>query len=159
MEKEKCPVCIKELEETNIFITKCGHTFCGGCILSNINYTNKCPLCRQVIFEDSHDVDDENSSPISTPSDIPNRFDVIFIYTDLIMQHFQDSNSNELTRVQIQHLLNSFERDLRMLDSPSPNNRRVSLSDIDYQQAPNTDGENDYDSIDEIMANLDIPEN
>ncbi len=36
---------------------------------------------------------EDNSSPVSTPSEVPERQDVISIYTDLIMQHMQNDTS------------------------------------------------------------------
>ena len=164
-DEEKCPVCLKILGDKGIFITKCGHTFCGACIFANLSYTNKCPLCRQIVMEETTE---DNSSPVSTPSEIPDRYDVISIYTDLIMQHMQNDtseNNREFLRAEILNLLYGFEMDLRLVHSPlpAPPSRSLSISDLTYNPAPymDIDGNDDaeYDSVDEIIANLDIPEN
>jgi hypothetical protein len=164
-DEEKCPVCLKELGDKGIFITKCGHTFCGACIFANLSYTNKCPLCRQIIMEETVE---DNSSPVSTPSEVPERQDVISIYTDLIMQQVQNDTSevnHEFLRAEILNLLHGFEMDLRLVQSPlpAPRSRPLSVSDLPYNLAPYMDqvddNEADYDSVDEIIANLDIPEN
>ena len=63
MNEEQCPICLTTFENKNIFITKCGHTFCGDCIMTNIQINNKCPLCRQDIVErvtDEHLTEYEN---------------------------------------------------------------------------------------------------
>ena len=165
LDEEKCPVCLKELGDKGIFITKCGHTFCGACIFANLSYTNKCPLCRQLVMEETVE---DNSSPVSTPSEIPDRFDVISIYTDLIMQHVQNDTSevnHEFLRAEILNLLHGFEMDLRLVHSPlpAPRSRPLSVSDLPYNPAPYMDqvdvNETEYDSVDEIIANLNIPEN
>lgn len=165
LDEEKCPVCLKELGDKGIFITKCGHTFCGACIFANLSYTNKCPLCRQLVMEETTE---DNSSPVSTPSEIPDRFDVISIYTDLIMHHTQNDTTeinHEFLRAEILNLLHGLEMDLRLVQSPLPasRSRGLSISDLTYNPAPymDIDGNDaeEYDSVDEIIANLDIPEN
>ena len=167
LDEEKCPVCLKELGDKGIFITKCGHTFCGACIFANLSYTNTCPLCRQVVMEETVE---DNSSPISTPSEVPERQDVISIYTDLIMQHVQNDTdtseiNHEFLRAEILNLLHGFEMDLRLVQSPLsvPRSRPLSITDLTYDPAPYMDNidinDAEYDSVDEIIANLDIPEN
>ena len=159
LDEETCPVCLKVLGDKGIFITKCGHTFCGACIFANLNYTNKCPLCRQVIIDGQDDVTD---SPISTPSEAPEQLDIVCVYTDLILQNLRDDSdpNREMVRGEIMDLLQSFDLDMRLL-SPPPQNRRLSVSDLDYNPAPYS-SENDvdgYDSVDEIISTLNIPEN
>ena len=34
------------MQKVNKIILSCGHEFCASCILRNLNYTRKCPLCR-----------------------------------------------------------------------------------------------------------------
>lgn len=158
-DEETCPVCLKILGDKGIFITKCGHTFCGACIFANLNYTNKCPLCRQVIMDDTVE---DNSSPISTPSEAPEQLDIVCVYTDLILQNLRDDSelNREMVRSEIMDLLQSFDLDMRLLFS-QPQNRRFSVSDLDYSPSPysNVNDAEDYDSVDEIIANLDISEN
>jgi hypothetical protein len=45
----QCAVCLGELGEKNRFITECGHTFCGTCIIENLHHSAKCPMCRGVL--------------------------------------------------------------------------------------------------------------
>ncbi len=44
----KCDICNKNFDISNKrpYITKCGHSFCKLCILSNNNETNNCPICN-----------------------------------------------------------------------------------------------------------------
>ena len=52
MKKEEscdCPICMEPIGDKNKFVTACGHTFCGTCILTNAQRNTKCPMCRQQI--------------------------------------------------------------------------------------------------------------
>lgn len=154
VDKEKCPVCLLELGENNKMITQCGHSFCGSCFLSNLNFTIKCPMCRQ-------DMIDVNSVQIplhNVPRNPDNNSseNLRSRYSDLILQQLIDSpwNMSEesaIIRTQIVNLLHSFELDLGI----RPLQRPLSLSDMPYDI-----GLSDSDSeLDEIIANLEIPEN
>tara|TARA_B100001287_G_C22197143_1_gene306239 strand:+ start:34 stop:453 length:420 start_codon:yes stop_codon:yes gene_type:complete len=46
-----CPICQEQLQEKNLIILSCNHSFCASCILKNLNYTRKCPLCRKEIID------------------------------------------------------------------------------------------------------------
>lgn len=53
----ECPICMDKLEETNISVTKCGHSFCLQCIIKHSKSgDNRCPLCRANITEDEPQV-------------------------------------------------------------------------------------------------------
>ena len=41
-----CPICMEPIGDKNKFVTACGHTFCGTCILTNYQRNTSCPLCR-----------------------------------------------------------------------------------------------------------------
>lgn len=43
---DQCPICMEDLQNTNITITKCGHKFCHTCIDAHSYLNNECPLCR-----------------------------------------------------------------------------------------------------------------
>lgn len=43
---ENCCICLNKLEDNNIGISICGHLFCFFCIIKNVNYNKKCPVCR-----------------------------------------------------------------------------------------------------------------
>jgi SNF2 family DNA or RNA helicase len=53
IQNECCPICLDEIEETKLTITKCGHRFCLNCIskVTNDSYRAKCPQCNQFITE------------------------------------------------------------------------------------------------------------
>lgn len=135
-ESETCPVCFNELGKKDIFITKCGHTFCGTCFVTNLSYTLKCPLCREYIVDVSN-VNTPSPANIPTPpipySDVPNRADLITIYGDLIVGYFreQTDGDREYVRTEIINLLRAFEMDARLIVSPLEN-RPLSVSDIQY---------------------------
>ena len=47
IEKEdKCPICMEDLQNKNLTITKCGHKFCHTCIDIHSCSDSKCPVCR-----------------------------------------------------------------------------------------------------------------
>lgn len=43
-----CTVCLKLLYEP--VTTPCGHSFCRSCLFQSMDRSNKCPLCRTVLF-------------------------------------------------------------------------------------------------------------
>ena len=43
---DSCPICMEDLQNTNITITKCGHKFCHTCIDAHSYLNTECPLCR-----------------------------------------------------------------------------------------------------------------
>ena len=51
---ETCPICIKELNDTNIIIPQCGHKTCIQCFVSNLQKNRStghlCSLCRMNII-------------------------------------------------------------------------------------------------------------
>ena len=46
-QSDRCPICMEDLQNTNITITKCGHKFCHTCIDTHSYLNNECPLCRK----------------------------------------------------------------------------------------------------------------
>ena len=138
---DQCPICLLDLGETNKMITQCGHTFCGSCFVSNLNYTIRCPICR----EDVVDIDaigtpspgSDFVSPIS-PSEVPIRADIRTVYADLILHHL--ANDEETSRIEIVNLLRAFEMDLRLVannDNTDDRPRAQSLSDMEYAPGEN----------------------
>ena len=47
----ECPVCLEEIGENNRVTTECGHTFHLSCILTNLQTSTKCPLCRSQVHD------------------------------------------------------------------------------------------------------------
>lgn len=43
---DQCPICMEDLQNINITITKCGHKFCHTCIDAHSYLNDECPLCR-----------------------------------------------------------------------------------------------------------------
>jgi hypothetical protein len=48
-EATDCAICMDELKNTNKFITRCGHQFCGCCMIKHIRTQNFCPTCRGIL--------------------------------------------------------------------------------------------------------------
>jgi hypothetical protein len=49
-EATDCNICLEELKETNKFITRCGHQFCGCCMITHMRRNDFCPTCRGVLI-------------------------------------------------------------------------------------------------------------
>lgn len=62
-----CPICINDIKDNSISITKCGHVFCYYCILqsiiiSNFNHIN-CPQCREKLrFDNIYTINKEDNN-------------------------------------------------------------------------------------------------
>lgn len=50
-DEETCGICLGEIPENDIGVTKCGHIFCYQCIKTIINQKQQCPYCRKGIKE------------------------------------------------------------------------------------------------------------
>tara|TARA_B110001469_G_scaffold127846_1_gene151116 strand:+ start:2735 stop:4642 length:1908 start_codon:yes stop_codon:yes gene_type:complete len=51
--KNKCNICLNNINISNFGITTCGHYFCFSCIYKCINYKNECPTCRNKLSIDN----------------------------------------------------------------------------------------------------------
>jgi SNF2 family DNA or RNA helicase len=49
-EEEPCGICLSEIRENDIGVTKCGHMFCYDC-LKAVKKSNMCPYCRLKLSE------------------------------------------------------------------------------------------------------------
>ena len=79
---ENCPLCLKEMKNTKVQHTLCGHTFHSNCLeqqfTSKFNNNKKCALCRVDI------TDEEKLKPKRHPSTRhKNEYDFISRFTDL----------------------------------------------------------------------------
>lgn len=45
-----CCICLEDIKKTDIFITRCGHQFHGGCMLKHMKTHDNCPMCRGVLI-------------------------------------------------------------------------------------------------------------
>jgi len=50
-EDEPCGICLGEIPEHNIGVTRCGHMYCYDCIKENIKQYNSCPYCRKKLTD------------------------------------------------------------------------------------------------------------
>ena len=48
-----CPICMDDLLQTDLFVTRCGHQFHGTCMIRHIKHNDTCPMCRGVLFASS----------------------------------------------------------------------------------------------------------
>ena len=47
---QDCPICMDDLKQTDLIITRCGHQFHGTCMLQHMKKHDTCPMCRGVLF-------------------------------------------------------------------------------------------------------------
>jgi hypothetical protein len=47
---EECPICMEQLKQTDILVTRCGHQFHGTCMIRHMRLHDNCPMCRGVLF-------------------------------------------------------------------------------------------------------------
>ena len=102
-----CVICLENTKKTDVTITKCNHTFCTSCLLTNIHESNKCPICRteltkkienkiQLIGEVSDEISrevivedinpEEISEKILNESNIEKKYEILCYYVDSIVQ-------------------------------------------------------------------------
>jgi len=51
-EDETCGICLTEIPDDDIGVTKCGHIYCFQCIKTIISQRHECPYCRAKIKDD-----------------------------------------------------------------------------------------------------------
>lgn len=50
-EEDPCGICLGEIPEHDIGVTRCGHMFCYSCLKGHINKHSSCPYCRKKLTE------------------------------------------------------------------------------------------------------------
>ena len=45
----KCSICLGNIDQNCIAITRCGHMFCKNCLSQSLRFNNKCAICRSKI--------------------------------------------------------------------------------------------------------------
>ena len=59
----ECSICFGTFTQEETLFTECGHHYCIGCILENLEYNNNCPMCRnELSIKNLHYVDDNCSN-------------------------------------------------------------------------------------------------
>lgn len=69
-EELDCKICLEKINSNNLGLTNCGHFFCYSCIYKNINYSKKCPNCRENISLDKIYYVTDNTQKIVIDLDI-----------------------------------------------------------------------------------------
>lgn len=57
---DDCPICKETLSQTNLCKTICGHSYCLSCMIKHSKTNNKCPLCREELFENIEESQSES---------------------------------------------------------------------------------------------------
>ncbi len=50
-EEDPCGICLGDIPENDIGVTRCGHMFCYECLKVSVNKSNACPYCRKRLSE------------------------------------------------------------------------------------------------------------
>ena len=73
-----CPICLGNMGNKNLTITKCGHKFCHTCLDTHSCKDNKCPICREkILINDMDDYKEDewreiiNRNSVSVNENIP----------------------------------------------------------------------------------------
>lgn len=165
--ESECPICLKKLGDKNIFVTSCGHVFCGSCMIANMNFTDRCPLCRQNITDGFDGFDGLGGLGGSGRGTEGGSFlrETYDRYSGLIIENVRHMLEHhtatggadmDFFRQELSSLLQAFQAEIERTGSGSETGtgtttgivygRSFSLSDIPF------------DPVDEIMANMEIPE-
>ena len=46
----ECPICMETLQNVDIMVTRCGHTFHSTCMIIHMRAHDNCPMCRGTLF-------------------------------------------------------------------------------------------------------------
>lgn len=58
----ECGICYDEIVATkNNCVTSCGHQFCMGCFIKATQQSNCCPICRNELYEENDEEEDDES--------------------------------------------------------------------------------------------------
>lgn len=157
--ESECPICLKKLGNKNIFVTSCGHVFCGSCMIANMNFTDRCPLCRQNITDGFDGFDGLGGLGGSFLRETYDRYSGLIIENvrHMLEHHTATGGADmDFFRQELSSLLQAFQAEIERTGSGSETGtgtttgivygRSFSLSDIPF------------DPVDEIMANMEIPE-
>ena len=50
---DDCPICMEDLKQTDLLVTRCGHQFHGTCMIRHMRLHDNCPMCRGVLFTEA----------------------------------------------------------------------------------------------------------
>lgn len=48
---DSCVICMSEIPESNIGVSKCGHIFCYTCLKMSVNMYHNCPMCKNKLAD------------------------------------------------------------------------------------------------------------
>ena len=48
-ETTSCAICMEDLTQVDLMVTRCGHQFHSGCMIAHLRKKDECPLCRGIL--------------------------------------------------------------------------------------------------------------
>jgi len=48
-ETTSCAICMDDLTQVDLMVTRCGHQFHSGCMITHLRNKDDCPLCRGIL--------------------------------------------------------------------------------------------------------------
>lgn len=49
-ETTTCAICMEDLTQVDLMVTRCGHQFHSGCMITHLRKKDDCPLCRGILI-------------------------------------------------------------------------------------------------------------
>lgn len=49
-ETTTCAICMEDLTQVDFMVTRCGHQFHSGCMITHLRKKDDCPLCRGILI-------------------------------------------------------------------------------------------------------------
>ena len=49
-ETTSCAICMEDLTQVDLMVTRCGHQFHSGCMITHLRKKDDCPLCRGILI-------------------------------------------------------------------------------------------------------------
>ena len=83
-----CTICLNDVEDSNVFKTKCNHTFHHKCMMEWLKDNNTCPVCRTELFEKTHEDEKERSFEVKI---LPNSNLLSFNHEELLLEYINNT--------------------------------------------------------------------
>ena len=63
--ENECNICFETMDDKNISIGKCGHSFCLDCMLKSLSLKTTCPTCRETLIENKLSISENNEDDLT----------------------------------------------------------------------------------------------
>ena len=142
----QCAICFNVNDYDEMLFTNCGHYYCVGCILENLDYNKSCPMCRkELTINELHYIDDNctNDKADELIKTIQPLNTTVYIYVNDCKhkKYLSKYLKNYGLNCKIEWIYNDFNRIQKLINIESSNNMCIIFYDI-------------YDEIEKIKNHL-----